>query len=80
MGNGVADNEFDGNALVPFAHGMGLISDDLYEVRGAVPYFNISYSSSSFFFLHNIIFSFQCPLMEGASTLLGLKICCSESI
>lgn len=33
MGNGVTDNEFDGNALVPFAHGMGLISDDLYEVR-----------------------------------------------
>ncbi|GLU08053.1 hypothetical protein SLE2022_249820 [Rubroshorea leprosula] len=31
VGNGVADEEFDGNALVPFAHGMGLISDDLYE-------------------------------------------------
>ncbi|WRX09363.1 Peptidase S10 [Theobroma cacao] len=31
VGNGVADDEFDGNALVPFAHGMGLISDDLYE-------------------------------------------------
>ncbi|KAF5201880.1 Serine carboxypeptidase [Thalictrum thalictroides] len=36
VGNGVTDNEFDGNALVPFAHGMGLISDDLYqEVRSA---------------------------------------------
>ncbi|KAG4120534.1 hypothetical protein ERO13_D11G149200v2 [Gossypium hirsutum] len=31
VGNGVADDEFDGNALVPFAHGMGLISDELYE-------------------------------------------------
>ncbi|KAK9141131.1 hypothetical protein Scep_010812 [Stephania cephalantha] len=31
VGNGVTDPEFDGNALVPFAHGMGLISDDLYE-------------------------------------------------
>ncbi|XVF72337.1 hypothetical protein PTKIN_Ptkin12aG0113300 [Pterospermum kingtungense] len=31
VGNGVTDYEFDGNALVPFAHGMGLISDDLYE-------------------------------------------------
>ncbi|XP_065875790.1 serine carboxypeptidase-like 20 [Euphorbia lathyris] len=31
VGNGVTDEEFDGNALVPFAHGMGLISDDLYE-------------------------------------------------
>jgi serine carboxypeptidase-like clade 1 len=35
VGNGVADEEFDGNALVPFAHGMGLISDDLFEVGGA---------------------------------------------
>ncbi|CAN0859680.1 Serine carboxypeptidase-like 20 [Linum grandiflorum] len=31
IGNGVTDKEFDGNALVPFAHGMALISDDLYE-------------------------------------------------
>ncbi|XWS31191.1 hypothetical protein CRYUN_Cryun23aG0056200 [Craigia yunnanensis] len=31
VGNGVTDDEFDGNALVPFAHGMGLISDELYE-------------------------------------------------
>ncbi|KAL3517890.1 hypothetical protein ACH5RR_020479 [Cinchona calisaya] len=31
VGNGVTDDEFDGNALVPFAHGMGLISDDLYK-------------------------------------------------
>ncbi|RXH86989.1 hypothetical protein DVH24_028489 [Malus domestica] len=31
VGNGVTDDKFDGNALVPFAHGMGLISDDLYE-------------------------------------------------
>lgn len=32
VGNGVTDTVFDGNALVPFAHGMGLISDDLYQV------------------------------------------------
>lgn len=31
VGNGVTDEVFDGNALVPFAHGMGLISDELYE-------------------------------------------------
>lgn len=31
VGNGVTDEEFDGNALVPFVHGMGLISDDLFE-------------------------------------------------
>ncbi|XP_058102547.1 serine carboxypeptidase 1-like [Magnolia sinica] len=31
VGNGVTDTVFDGNALVPFAHGMGLISDDLFQ-------------------------------------------------
>ncbi|KAJ4730347.1 Carboxypeptidase [Melia azedarach] len=31
VGNGVTDEVFDGNALVPFAHGMGLISDELFE-------------------------------------------------
>ncbi|CAL9222352.1 unnamed protein product [Arabidopsis halleri] len=31
VGNGVTDEVFDGNALVPFTHGMGLISDELYE-------------------------------------------------
>ncbi|KAI8012994.1 Serine carboxypeptidase-like 20 [Camellia lanceoleosa] len=31
VGNGVTDEEFDGNALVPFAYGMGLISQDLFE-------------------------------------------------
>ncbi|CAD5327734.1 unnamed protein product [Arabidopsis thaliana] len=31
VGNGVADPKFDGNAFVPFAHGMGLISDELFE-------------------------------------------------
>lgn len=33
VGNGVTDDKFDGNALVPFAHGMGLISDDLFQVH-----------------------------------------------
>ncbi|PKA54505.1 Serine carboxypeptidase 1 [Apostasia shenzhenica] len=31
VGNGVCDLAYDGDALVPFAHGMGLISDDLYK-------------------------------------------------
>ncbi|KAJ6814247.1 serine carboxypeptidase 1 [Iris pallida] len=31
VGNGVTDDEFDGDALVPFAHGMGLISNDLFQ-------------------------------------------------
>lgn len=31
VGNGVTDQEYDGNALVPFAHGMGLISDNIFE-------------------------------------------------
>ncbi|OEL37886.1 Serine carboxypeptidase 1 [Dichanthelium oligosanthes] len=31
VGNGVCDTAFDGNALVPFAHGMALISDDIYK-------------------------------------------------
>lgn len=32
VGNGVCDTVFDGNALVPFAHGMGLISEEIYQV------------------------------------------------
>ncbi|KAF5944142.1 hypothetical protein HYC85_018219 [Camellia sinensis] len=35
VGNGVADEIFDGNGLVPFAHGMALISDEMYEVGDA---------------------------------------------
>jgi len=31
IGNGVADDKFDSNALVPFAHGMALISDAIYK-------------------------------------------------
>ncbi|OIW01325.1 hypothetical protein TanjilG_10486 [Lupinus angustifolius] len=31
IGNGVTDDTFDGNAMVPFAHGMGLISDQIFE-------------------------------------------------
>ncbi|KAK7256194.1 hypothetical protein RIF29_29632 [Crotalaria pallida] len=31
IGNGVTDENFDGNAIVPFAHGMTLISDQIYE-------------------------------------------------
>ncbi|XP_042039604.1 serine carboxypeptidase-like 20 isoform X1 [Salvia splendens] len=36
VGNGVCDSHFDGNALVPFAHGMGLISDMMYKEAEAV--------------------------------------------
>lgn len=38
VGNGVTDEKFDGNALVPFAHGMALISNELYQV-GTEPLF-----------------------------------------
>ncbi|XP_010557747.1 PREDICTED: serine carboxypeptidase-like 20 [Tarenaya hassleriana] len=31
IGNGVSDSVYDDNALVPFAHGMGLISDALFQ-------------------------------------------------
>ncbi|OIW07614.1 hypothetical protein TanjilG_16595 [Lupinus angustifolius] len=31
IGNAVTDEIFDGNALVPFTHGMGLISDQIFE-------------------------------------------------
>ncbi|XP_031382927.1 serine carboxypeptidase 1-like [Punica granatum] len=31
VGNGVADDFYDGNALVPFAFGMGLISSNIFE-------------------------------------------------
>ncbi|XP_039156646.1 serine carboxypeptidase-like 20 [Eucalyptus grandis] len=31
VGNGVTDDKFDGNAFMPFAFGMGLISSDIYE-------------------------------------------------
>ncbi|XP_076902395.1 serine carboxypeptidase 1-like [Bidens hawaiensis] len=31
IGNGITDETFDGNALVPYVHGMGLISEDLYQ-------------------------------------------------
>ncbi|KAF3323736.1 serine carboxypeptidase 1-like protein [Carex littledalei] len=31
IGNGFTDMKYDGNSFVPFAHGMGLISEDMYE-------------------------------------------------
>ncbi|KAL5566720.1 hypothetical protein UlMin_029884 [Ulmus minor] len=31
IGNGCTDEVFDDNALVPFAHGMGLISEELFQ-------------------------------------------------
>jgi serine carboxypeptidase-like clade 1 len=32
VGNPVTDGNFDNPAKVPFAHGMGLISDEMYQV------------------------------------------------
>lgn len=32
VGNGVADGLFDTNGIVPFVIGMGLISNEIYEV------------------------------------------------
>ncbi|PNT71906.1 hypothetical protein BRADI_2g37180v3 [Brachypodium distachyon] len=34
VGNPVTDDNFETNAQIPFAHGMGLISDELYEYFG----------------------------------------------
>ncbi|URD82952.1 serine carboxypeptidase-like [Musa troglodytarum] len=31
VGNPSTDGEYDGNAIIPYVHGMGLISDELYE-------------------------------------------------
>lgn len=33
LGNPVTDIKVDANALIPAAHGMGLISDELFEVN-----------------------------------------------
>lgn len=51
VGNGVTDEVYDGNALVPFAHGMGLISDKIYEVS-----FIFIFSFNLIFLLENILF------------------------
>ena len=42
VGNGVTDMEFDANALVPFTHGMGLISSEMFEVLNFISYFQLS--------------------------------------
>ncbi|PVH61552.1 hypothetical protein PAHAL_3G058600 [Panicum hallii] len=47
VGNGVCDTVFDGNALVPFAHGMGLISDDMYKETRTACHGNYWNDSSS---------------------------------
>ncbi|KAK4480188.1 hypothetical protein RD792_013250 [Penstemon davidsonii] len=36
VGNGVCDRDFDGNGLVPFAHGMGLISNNIFKEAEAL--------------------------------------------
>lgn len=35
IGNPGTDVDYDFNSFVPFAHGMGLISNDMYEVCGS---------------------------------------------
>ncbi|XP_044498677.1 serine carboxypeptidase 1-like [Mangifera indica] len=41
VGNGITDKKFDGKALVPFAHGVGLISDDVFEALSGLNIYNI---------------------------------------
>ncbi|KAH9734386.1 serine carboxypeptidase-like 20 [Citrus sinensis] len=41
VGNGVTDEEFDGNALVPFTHGMSLISDKIFELVNDINIYDI---------------------------------------
>ncbi|PON59130.1 Serine carboxypeptidase-like [Parasponia andersonii] len=33
VGNGITDEKFDENALIPFVHGRGLISDEIFEAE-----------------------------------------------
>ena len=40
VGNPVTDEKFDNGAFVPYAHGMGLISDELYEVKNYIQTFS----------------------------------------
>lgn len=40
IGNAATDSVFGGNAIVPFAHGMGLISNDIFEVGKAASLFS----------------------------------------
>lgn len=54
VGNGVTDDVFDGNALVPFAHGMGLISDELYQVSFGLIHINNKFRYN--FDIHIIFF------------------------
>lgn len=55
VGNGVTDPEFDDNALVPFVHGMGLISDTMFEVV-------LSYNICFFIIIANPLSYFSCPI------------------
>lgn len=47
VGNGVCDTVFDGNALVPFAHGMALISESIYKEASTACQGNYWNSSSA---------------------------------
>ncbi len=41
LGNPLTDHNFDTPSKIPFAHGMGLISDELYEVNMQYEYKNV---------------------------------------
>ena len=71
VGNGVADSMYDGNALVPFAHGMGLVSDQLFEV----------FSMDSYFFLHSYFWLINLtPSVKTSRTLQKLAMEISTTI
>jgi serine carboxypeptidase-like clade 1 len=45
IGNGATDQDYDFNSFVPFAHGMGLISTELFEVKKSMPPLLCSFTS-----------------------------------
>lgn len=38
LGNPITDIEFEKNQRIPYAHGMGLLSIELYEVLDNIPH------------------------------------------
>lgn len=48
IGNPATDADYDMNSFVPFAHGMGLISTDMYEVSGLADLMLIIFSTLAY--------------------------------
>lgn len=46
-GNPATDTDFDGNAFVPYLHGMGILSDELYEVTSILAFLFVICSRSA---------------------------------